>query len=143
MEWQMEVLWITEAIFLGMGTYFDIKEKELPMSLFFIFGAAGSVYQVLWKVYSIRELLYGVCVGGFFLLVGWLSREAIGYGDGLGLMVMGVYEGWRGMIPIIFGAFCFSSIYGIWRLIGYQDLKTDTMPFFPFLFLSFIGVSLL
>lgn len=142
MEWHQYFLQGTEVLFLGLGTYFDIKDQEIPLTFLLVFGGLAIIYNVVWKYQTLQNVLIGICIGGLFLFVGWLTQEAIGYGDGLGLVILGLFEGWQGMIPIVFGAFLLSGVYGIWRLIGLQKSRNDVMPFFPFLLIARMGVML-
>ena len=68
-----------------------------------------------------------------------MSKEAIGYGDGLFFMVLGIFEGWKIMSGILAAAFFFSGIYGIWKILCRGGKAKDTMPFLPFLLLAQIG----
>lgn len=143
MEWKLYFVQGVELLFLGIGTYFDIKDRELPIPFFVFFAVTGMLCNLFWRYQSITNAVIGIGTGGIFLLAGWITKEAIGYGDGIGLMVLGLFEGWEGMIPIVITAFLFSGIYGLWRIIGCGQSGSDTMPFYPFLFLALIGVILL
>lgn len=140
MDWEQYFIQGLELLFLGLGTYFDVKSRELPLAFLTAFGLLGVACNIIWKYQSLKEVLIGCCIGGIFLVVGWLTKEAVGYGDGLSLVILGVFEGFSGMIPIVFGAFLLSGVYGLWRIIGLGEAASDTMPFFPFLFLALIGV---
>lgn len=143
MDWERYFIQGIELVFFGVGTYFDVKNRELPLEFLTIFGLVGIVCNVIWKYQKFSNIVIGCGVGCVFLLVGWLTKESIGYGDGLGLCILGIFEGWRGMIPIVFGAFLMSGVYGLWRMIGLKEQGSDTMPFFPFLLLALIGVIIL
>lgn len=142
-DWQQYFLQGIELMFLGTGAYLDIKNRELPPEYFLAFGALGIICNMVWKYQSLKNIFIGVCIGGIFLFVGWITEEAIGYGDGLGLMILGLFEGWEGMIPMVFGAFLLGSVFGLWRIIGFRESGSDTIPFYPFLLLALIGVILL
>jgi len=143
MEWELYFVQGLELLFLGIGAYFDIRDRELPVPFLTFFAALGMLCNLLWRYQRIGNVVIGVCVGGMFLFAGWITREAIGYGDGIGLVILGLLEGFRGMIPIIIMAFLLSGLYGLWQVIGGGRSGSDTMPFFPFLFLALIGVILL
>ena len=131
-----------EFFFLGIGTFFDVKDRELPILFLLVFGSLGLICNRLWDYQSLRNLIWGVCFGGIFLAAGWISREQIGYGDGIGLVILGVFEGFEGMVPMVIGAFLLGGIYGLWCILGLKKSGKDTMPFFPFLLLAFVGVKL-
>lgn len=142
-DWERYFVQGMELLFLGIGTYFDIRDRELPITFFAAFGMLGIICNVIWKYQSLENVMIGCLIGGTFLLAGWITKEAIGYGDGIGLMVLGIFEGLKGLIPIVFGSFFLSGIYGLWNLMGLKKSGSDTMPFFPFMLLAFMGVSLL
>lgn len=143
MDWNQYFLQGLELLFLGTGTFFDVKDKELPVLYLQIFGGLGILCNLLWKYQSPKEFILGSAIGGSFLVLGRLNDEAIGYGDGIGLAILGAFEGFEGMIPIVTAAFLFSGIYGLWALFGVKKSGSDTMPFFPFLLLAFMGVELI
>lgn len=143
MSWEYYFIQGFELLFLGAGSYFDIKNRELPMEFFIAFGVLGIACNIIWRYQSIRNLAIGCSIGLLFLAIGRMTKEAIGYGDGLGLCVLGIFEGWKGLIPIVFGAFLLSAVYGLWRMAGLKGCLSDTMPFFPFLFLALMGVIVL
>ena len=132
-----------ELLFLGIGSYLDIRDRELPVIFLTVFGVLVIFCNVVWNYQGFRNVIIGGMIGATFLLTGWVTKESIGYGDGIGLVILGILEGFPGMIPVIFGAFLFSGIYGLWKLVGLKKSVSDTMPFYPFLLMAFVGVKLL
>ena len=84
MDWEQYYIQGLELLYLGTGTYLDVKDRELPVSFLLFFIAAAIFCNVFWSYQSFTEMFAGSIVGGVFLVIGWLSREAIGYGDGKG-----------------------------------------------------------
>lgn len=143
MEWNLYFVQGLELLFLGIGTYFDIRDRELPVKFLAVFTALGIVCNLLWKYQSMENAAAGVCIGGIFLITGWITEEAIGYGDGIGLVILGIFGGFRGMLPIVITAFLLSAVYGLWRMIGCGQSLGETMPFYPFLLFALMGVIIL
>lgn len=143
MDWKQYYIQGLELVYLCIGTYFDVKDQELPVSFLRFFVMAAVFCNIFGTYQNSAEIFAGVIVGGVFLLICWLSREALGYGDGIALVTLGIFEGGSQLVPIVFWAFLLSSIYGGWKLIGLKREKTDTMPFFPFLLMAFVGVEIL
>lgn len=143
MDWNVYFIQGLELLFLGIGSYFDLKEQRLPLWFLLSFGLGGLLFNLLFPYQSLKEFLIGMIVGSMFLLAGWVSRESIGYGDGIGLMVLGGMEGIQRMIPVIFGAFLLSAVFGMWKLVGRRESRESTMPFFPFLLIAWMGVLIL
>ncbi len=143
MDWNNYLLQGIELLFLGIGTYYDLKNKELPIRFLMIFLMISFSCNIILQYQSLSDFLIGGSVGCVFLGVGWMTKEEIGYGDGIGIVILGILKGWKGLIPVIFTAFLLSGIYGLWKFIGFKELGNSTMPFFPFLFIASIGVILL
>ena len=143
MNFQSGCINLVEFLFLSIGSYFDLKNREIPANYLAIFGVLGIVGNVIWKYQPILEVLAGGCIGGVFLAIGWMTKEAIGYGDGWALVILGIMKGWHELIPVVFGAFLLSGVYGIWRLIGLKASRDEDMPFYPFLLIAFVGVNML
>lgn len=143
MDWENYFVQGFELIFLGVGSYLDIKNQELPIEFLSAFGILGILCNILWNYQSFKSIVFGGCVGVLFLIIGRVTGEEIGYGDGAGLCVLGIFEGWEGLIPLGFGAFCLSGVYGLWKVIGCRQCFSDTIPFYPFLFMALIGVIVL
>ena len=140
MDWKLYFVQGIELIFLGIGTYYDVKNQQLSLRFLLLF-LISSVFGNLTLGYQSRsDFLIGGCIGCVFLGVGWLTKEEIGYGDGIGLVILGILKGWRGLIPIMFMAFLLSGIYGVWKLIGLKESGDSTMPFFPFLLIASVGM---
>ena len=143
MNFQDECISMMGILFLSAGSYFDLKNREIPVNYLVIFGVIGIIGNIIWKYQTILEVLAGGCIGGVFLAVGWMTKEAIGYGDGWALVILGIMKGWHELIPVVFGAFLLSSVYGIWRVIGVKASRDEAMPFYPFLLISFVGAGVL
>ena len=143
MERQNCYVSVLEFLFLSVGSYFDLKDQEIPVNYLILFGMLGVVANMIGRYQSAWESLAGGCIGCVFLLVGWITKEAIGYGDGWALVILGVIKGWYGFIPIVFGAFLLSGIYGIWRLVGLKASRDETIPFYPFMLAASVGVYLI
>lgn len=125
-------------LFLGIGAYYDVKNGELPVFFLFSFMLTGLLMEAVFRYQSIPDILSGVFLGGSFLLLGRLTKEAIGYGDGIGIAVMGILLGGKRTFVVLTGAFFISAIYGIGKLLRGKN-GSDTMPFYPFLFAAALG----
>ena len=134
---------VLEFLFLAIGTFFDIKDRELPVPFFVCFGILAVAARLFSRDLKKENLLLGVCAGALFVIAGWITKESIGYGDGMGLMILGIFEGWPGMIPVVVGAFLLSGVYGMWKLFRCGESLVEEFPFYPFLLISFMGVFII
>lgn len=143
MDWTSYVIQGIELLFFSIGTYFDIKEKTLPIPFLLFFGLLGIGLHLTGGFLSWQEMISGVVVGVLFLILGWITKEAIGYGDGITILIFGIYEGVPEMLPVVISAFFLSGIWGIFTLIRFRRQLDISMPFLPFLLLAYIGVKIL
>ena len=142
MDWKLCFIQGVELIFLGIGSYYDVKDQELSTRFLLIFLLISIIGNLILRYQNLSDWLTGGCIGCVFLGVGWLTKEKIGYGDGIGLVTLGILKGWRGLMPMMFMAFLLSGIYGVWKLIGLKESGDSTMPFFPFLLITSVGMIL-
>ena len=74
--------------------------------------------------------------GLFCLTVSWISREGLGYGDSLMVLICGLSLGFSRTVILVSAAFFFAALLSIFLLsLGKADRKTQ-LPFLPFLFLA-------
>ena len=121
----------------------DCRKKQIPIPLLLLLGVVVCVSLFVCETPSGSDRIGGALLGLLLFLVSKCTREAIGYGDGFGVVVLGMVEGFSKTIQIVWLAFILSGIYGLWQLIILRKGKTDSIPFFPFLFLAKLGAMIL
>lgn len=130
---------ILVLIFLAIGSVHDVKSRELPGSFLFIFAVFAVLCNLLLCYQKVSGIFSGILLGGSFLVFGWLTKEAIGYGDGIGITIMGILLGGNLTVIILATAFFLSALYGIGKLLLKKGTASDRMPFYPFLFMAALG----
>ena len=86
MDWKLYFVQGIELIFLGIRTYYDVKNQELSLRFLLLFLLLSIFSNLILSYQSLSDFLIGGCIGCEFLGVGWLRKEEIGYGDGIGLV---------------------------------------------------------
>ena len=123
----------------------DIRSKEVL--LWEILGCFGmSFAAVAVSIYGGRfdgaDVFMSLMPGAFFLFLSFLSRQSVGYGDGLLLLGAGPALGAEtAVMGMVFGVFACGIISGI-LLVFKKVKKKARMPFVPFLTLG-MGVMML
>lgn len=143
MDWESYITQGIELLFLGIASCMDLKNKTLSVVFLKIFGVIGILCNLFFWDQSITEILTGLLPGAVVFAAAKLSNEAVGYGDALMILILGLFEGGYGIVPVLFAAFLAAGIYGLFRVVIIHSSLKDTMPFVPFLFLAFMGVKLL
>ena len=145
MEWAWIVKGLTGLLLL-INAWQDYKEREiLPWSLG-AFGILGIMARMICgKAFreTMLSVLGGLGVGAAMMVVSWVSRAAVGMGDGLLLCMTGVYLGFAENLELLLGALFLCGIYSAVLLIRRKAKRKTGVPFVPFLFVSFLcGVIL-
>ncbi len=108
----------------------DIREKKISVDKLLIFGFMAVLYQIFTKQFCWQEILGGVVPGCMLLLISWATKENIGYGDGMVVIVLGLWTGgWFAFHVLGIGIL----LTGIYAVISLIRKKRDVIPFIPFL----------
>ena len=133
---------------LVIQSVWDCRYRQIPISVTVLGGIVGLMFSMLEKRAPI-DVFMGLLPGIVCLFVGWITREAVGYGDGFLLCAMGMYLSVEGIVVIIMGASFFAGIIGMILIIFRKKKGTDQLPFVPFLLVATViylistgGVSL-
>ena len=123
---------------LGICSWQDLKRKELSLWILGFAGIAGIVVQLLWYRHHSLYDFGGMAVGIVMLLVALLTEQQIGVGDGLMLIVVGIYMGlWVTLAIFLFGLLA-GAVAGLALLLFFHKGKHYEMPFVPFLLIGFV-----
>lgn len=137
-------LWILHLTAIGVCSVEDWKEKQISLWKIFIYGGtvllieAGKAalgernFSDLWI-----KIMCGSLPGLFFLLLSKATREQIGYGDGLLLLILGSSLGFWKVLEVLSAALCMVFFRAVYLLLCHR--KKERIAFIPFLFLSILG----
>lgn len=142
MEWKQYLIQAAELVFLGLGTYFDGKEKELPILFlrsFFLLSVLGNV---LWRYQNPEELCIGILPGILVLLAAFFTKEKVGYGDGWMILILGLFAGFEHVFFLVLLASVLVGLYGAWCFLGQKKSLDHRIAFCPFLLLARLGMML-
>lgn len=122
----MSTLWI--FLHLLILSWEDIKEQLLSFGLLLELLLTG-LLSALW---SGREVTW--IPGLFLLIVGKLSGERIGLGDGWLLLALGMWMPYETLLEVLFLGLLAGAGYGI--LLGRKEI-----PLVPFFMIGFVMVT--
>ena len=130
-------------LLLAMCSISDWKRKTIPAVLLVVFSVVVLVFALVCDNVSLRLRIGGFFVGVLFLLISKVTKEAMGYGDSWLILLLGVYMGYLRAVGVLFAASMIAggiSLFFLWKL---HWKKTATLPFVPFLGISYLGALLL
>lgn len=126
-------------VFLCICAVSDIRKKEIPFGMTAAGMTAAAVYTMCRMrngAVSVTELIFSLLPGLCFLLLSRCTKEKIGYGDGLMLLIIGAAVGfYQCFFALCIGLF-FSACFAVLLLILHKAGKGSRLPFIPFLALG-------
>lgn len=124
-------------IFLAAAAYEDYKTEKISMILI-LTGAAISIAAAVINKDNIMQILYGILTGNAILLIGYASREAVGYGDGLIFIITGIFLGWMNNIVLIAGSLLLAAVCSMILMALRIKKRTDRIAFVPFILGAYV-----
>lgn len=124
------------GILLGIQGCIDLKYKEIPLWLSLLGGGVGIIFGVI-EGRDIEELLLACILGIGTLMFSKITKEVIGYGDGILLVVMGTYLSVEELLSVVMLAFGIAGIVALVLLVVFRKNGRYEIPFVPFLSLAY------
>lgn len=93
---------------------------------------AGSIFQML------LSCLTGTLPGVFLLIAGWSTKQQVGYGDGIVLLVIGIYLGFSASLSILLTALLLIAPVSLFYIVCRRAGRKKQLPFVPFLFAGYL-----
>lgn len=118
--------------------YRDYKEKEIPLWMPALAAIVGMILHLLCWETTLADILLGTLVGVLLLFVAWISRERVGIGDGIMLMVSGIFLGFRGNLTLLFMALGMVGLVALFFIVVKRKGKDYRLPFVPFLLAAYL-----
>lgn len=135
---------IVEVSYLCLLGIIDLKTRRIPKKILTlgIFLAVGKNVIDYNKngFHSVLVNLAGVGIGIVFIVISYLTREMIGYGDSILIGIIGGCVGLWDLLYLLTLSFVICSVVSLIGLVLKGVSKKETLPFVPFLFLGLLGV---
>lgn len=125
-------------IMLAAFSWEDILHRRIFIQWLVYFAVAGILCSMIIIKQPFTMMVLGAIPGLVILVISIIFRGSIGLGDGLLLMVSGIYLGVAGIIRIIVYAVFLSAFCALYLYFGKKKDKGYEMPFVPFILASFL-----
>ena len=126
---------------LGIGVV-DWRKKRIPMWMLGSLGILSILFRIFVSEVTWKSSIAGLAVGGLMLLIGLCTRQAIGYGDGWMIFLLGFCLGLKDILILVFVAASSAGLCGLILGICRGKIQNQSLPFAPFLALGY-GVVML
>lgn len=120
-------------MFLGMLTLEDIREKRISVKRLAVGALAAMICQFVERQISGASIICSLIPGILLLLLSIMTRESIGKGDGIVVMVLGLWIGGQMTFMIVCLAVWAAGIFATICLIR---KKRESIPFVPCLLMG-------
>lgn len=120
---------------LVLQSIWDCKCRQIPLAITVAGGVIGLCVSIMTER-SYTDMIMGFFPGAICLVIGWITREAIGYGDGFLLCAMGMYLSAENIVAIVTIASFFAGIVGLILMVFGKKKGNDQLPFVPFLLMA-------
>ena len=122
-------------IFLGLNTVKDIRKKEISLFLTIGFAMIG----IFWRIWDESWLagFWGVLPGLALSALSLCCRDMVGFGDGLMVLVIGLYLGTACAVASLFRALLGCAFWGLFLIFTGRGSRKTELPFVPFLLVGF------
>lgn len=124
------------GILLGIQGYLDFRNKEIPLWISSLGAGVGVVFCIV-EEREVMNILISCLPGIFALMFSKLTREVMGYGDSILLLVMGIYLPLEELLSIGMLAFGIAGIVALILLVFFQKRGREEIAFVPFLSIAY------
>ncbi len=133
---------ITALSLLITCTYYDLRFRKLPLLaliafgivIFMVIGLDGSLFS--------RAIFLRIIPGTIFLILAFMTKQAVGYGDGIIIILLGLSLGLKRCVTVVFTGLILSSVVSVFILLMKKGSRQTRLPFVPFLLIA-LGVTLI
>ena len=130
--------YVLTLFLLGVCTYTDIRYRKVygkAIALYSVLALAGNLLRspVVWT-----DVVCGAVPGAACMVVSWISRQGLGYGDSILILACGMTLVIRVCISFVVTAFLLAGIWdGILFIFRKADRRRE-FPFVPFLLMALL-----
>ncbi len=122
-------------IYLGIISITDLKRRSVSIPISGIFAVVAILLHI-YKTTIWMDVLAAVSIGCGVLIVSLITKQAIGSGDGVALIVTGLYLGFYRNMQVFLWSMIGVFVTGVvLMLVTKKDWKSK-IPYVPYLFLG-------
>ncbi len=122
--------------FLGINSYLDLRKNQISLLLVLLYAVLDIPYLMVNRQRLIL-LLMGAVPGVLLLCIGKVFGDALGAGDGLVVLVSGLYMGIWGILGVLTLALILAAIWAVFLMVFRKKGGKSSFPFVPFLMAAY------
>lgn len=127
------------AVYMIILSVMDIRWRKLHFA-FLLSGGGLAVLGCLCERAEPGMLLAaGGAVGIIFLVISKVTKESLGYGDSILILILGVFIGFWNLLYLLLTAFFLAAVFSSIMMLKNRFSRKTAFPFVPFLTAAYIG----
>lgn len=138
MEVRTLILSGVPLLYLLLSALIDVRKREIPVALPAIAFAVGVLLQLFFGEVKLYELLPGCIPGCALILLSFATRQAVGLGDGLTFLALGVYLSLPETLLLLLIALTAAAAFGGILIAMKKKKKKEELPFLPFVLAGYV-----
>ncbi len=123
---------------LGIMSVEDIRKKGIKRLWLIGLGIVGLIFTIADAEVLCVSFLLRFVPGVVFVLLAWATREQIGMGDALLILVMGWYLNAIELVDVCLLAFFIAGLVALVLLAVIKKSKKFELPMVPFIFAGYV-----
>lgn len=123
---------------LGIMSVEDIRKKGIKRLWLIGLGIVGLIFMIADAEVLCVSFLLRFVPGVVFVLLAWATREQIGMGDALLILVMGWYLNAIELVDVCLLAFFIAGLVALVLLVVIKKSKKFELPMVPFIFAGYV-----
>lgn len=123
---------------LGIMSVEDIRKKGIKRLWLIGLGIVGLIFMIADAEVLCVSFLLRFVPGVVLVLLAWATREQIGMGDALLILVMGWYLNAIELVDVCLLAFFIAGLVALVLLVVIKKSKKFELPMVPFIFAGYV-----
>ncbi len=123
---------------LIINTITDLRSRRIYVVVNLVFAVIGILLLIFGNKPDWISAFCGILVGGYVLLFSFLSKGAVGVGDGIVVMTVGIFLGGVRNTMVLMSAFLLCAIYGGINMCLKRMHRKSELPFVPFFSAAYV-----
>lgn len=125
---------------LGLMSIEDIRKREISSMWIILLGVIGVPIMTALGEFRSALFLIRFVPGVVCVMLAWVTREQIGYGDALLLLVLGFYLDVNLLMNVCMVAMTLVGILSLVLLVVAKQSRKSELPLIPFILLGYLVV---
>lgn len=124
-------------LLLAVSSMEDFRRMKIYMPPLYAALALGMLWALLGDSALFLYRLAGLLSGGLLLLLAFFSQEAIGRGDAVLFLALGIWLGLWESLLLLTASLVLAALAGIFLWIRKKSMK-QAFPFVPFVLIAYV-----